>query len=97
MGTLCFSRELSRHAKGPISKDDFPGRDRFSPAGENVTVGDKEGNGCRAATKESVAVGASCKFAPFLRTLPKKAGNIFLFLREWGVILHQVALAGGIC
>ena len=33
--------------------------------------------------------------APFLRTLPKKAGNIFLFLREWGGILHQVALAGG--
>ena len=36
--TLHFSRKLSRHAKGPISEDDFP------RPGEDVTVGDKKGN-----------------------------------------------------
>ena len=35
---LRFSRKLYRHAKGPISEDDFP------RPGEDVTVGDKRGN-----------------------------------------------------
>ena len=35
---LHFSRKLYRHAKGPISEDDFP------RPGEDVTVGDKRGN-----------------------------------------------------
>ena len=36
--TLHFRRKLSRHAKGPISEDDFP------RPGEDVTAGDKKGN-----------------------------------------------------
>ena len=32
---------------------------------------------------------------PFLRTLPKKAGNIFLFLREWGLFCIKSHLGGG--
>ena len=37
-GTLRFSRKLYRHAKGPISEDDFP------RPGEDVAAGDKKGN-----------------------------------------------------
>ena len=36
--TLHFSRKPCRHAKGPISEDDFP------RPGEDVTEGDKKGN-----------------------------------------------------
>ena len=42
-GTLHFSGELSRHAKGPIPEDDFPrpGEDVAQrQKGESVTVGD---------------------------------------------------------
>ena len=35
---LRFSRKLYRHAKGPISEDDFP------RPGEDVAAGDKRGN-----------------------------------------------------
>ena len=35
---LRFSRKLYRHAKGPISEDDFP------RPGEDVAAGDKKGN-----------------------------------------------------
>ena len=42
-GTLHFRRKLSRHAKGPISEDDFP------RPGEDVTAGDKKGNLSSAA------------------------------------------------
>ena len=37
-GTLHFSQKLYRHAKGPISEDDFP------RPGEDVAAGDKKGN-----------------------------------------------------
>ena len=83
-GTLCFSRELSRHAKGPISEDDFP------RPGEDVAQRQKG---------ESVAVGDWGSLLPSLRTLPKKAGNISLSLREWGLFCIESRLqgAGGVC
>ena len=47
----------------------------------------------------AVAVGDWGSLLPSLRTLPKKAGNISLSLREWGLFCIESRLqgVGGIC
>ena len=60
-----------------------PERIDFPRPGEDVTTGDKRGNLSPQVT-ERVS----------LRTLPKKAGNISLSLREWGLFCIESHLQG---